>query len=305
MNVSKKTIEAVRLLINGDAPKESDAAAPYRKGTDIIEFFSEYAVTPEDGSRWFMTESCLAKINTTDKIKLAIEKTLRPVNYVGQTEFSLIKNVSYLNEFLELDGYQIQLVGKIPKVSKLGATVTIDGTILPESLDGGINDWLNDNVTKCNQKLISIDYSGAITNARSMIEGLFIWILKNTDGGYDESARGDLDKLRAKVFKRLNIEPENVETPIRMMISGLNGIIRGLAGLRNSASDAHGTHYRPEERHAMLAVNSAITIVNYFSMLCRDKNIIDKDLKRQHDEEEDAYNEAMADMHAADIYYGK
>src|SRR5690606_2444528 len=127
------------------------------------------------------------------------------------------------------------------------------------------------------QKIADEDYEGAITNARSMVEQLYIWILKNTEGGYDRKLEGDLVKLGNAVSKRFDMDPRLYDTPLKQLIKGMNSQIAGLASLRNKASDAHGTEYKPGLRHAKLAVNSALTLVNYFSDLCNDKNVLDQE----------------------------
>lgn len=298
MKVSDRTIEAIRLLINGDAGITSDAGAPYRRGVDIEDFFKEFDVSPDIGSRWYMTESCLKRLNGSDKLKLAVEKTLHPTNYIGLTNVSLDRNIKYLNQFLEFDGYQVQMLGKLPKVIKIGSAINLETSQLPDSLNGELESWVTEHNRKCQQKLAEGDKSGAITNARSMVEELFIWILKNTTGGYDRKGEGDLIKLGNQVFARFGMDPKNVDTPLKQIISGMNSVIAGLAGLRNKASDAHGTGYRPEMRHAKLAVNSALTIVNYFSELCKDKDIQDQEAL-------EAYYESLVDDMAYNALRGK
>lgn len=305
MKVSDRTIEAIRLVINGDAEATSKACSIYRRGVDIEEFFKDFGVSPEAGSRWYMTESCLKALNGSSGLRSAIEKTLHPTNYLGFEHVSLDSNIEYLNQFLEFDGYKIVYAGKIPKIVSIGADIQLDSKELPETLDGNLQSWVDSHFRKCQQKIADQDYSGAITNARSMVEELYIWILKNTDGGYDRKSEGDLVKLGNKVSKRFDMDPKLYDTPLKQIITGLNSQLAGLAGLRNKASDAHGTEYKPGLRHAKLAVNAALTLVNYFSDLCKDKKVLDQELQKKHEEAEASYYEAMAEDMAYDQWRGK
>lgn len=279
MKVSDRTIEAIRLVLNGDASEPGTKwRGIYRRAIDIEDFFKEFDVEPDQGSRWYMTESCLRKLNNSEGIKMAIEKLLHPANYLGIETVSIDDNIEYLNQFLEFDGYKIVLAGRMPKVISISADVEFNANDLPETLDGNLQSWIDSHYRKCQQKIADEDFDGAITNARSMVEQFYIWILKNTDGDYDRRLEGDLVKLGNAVSKRFNMDPQAFDTPIKQLISGMNSQISGLAGLRNKASDAHGTEYKPSRRHAKLAINSALTLVNYFSDLCKDKSVMDRQL---------------------------
>lgn len=306
MKVSSRTIEAIRLVINGDASEPTSKwRAIYKRGVDIEEFFAEFGVSPEPGSRWAMTESCLKKLNGTDKFKGVLEKQLYPMNYIGYEGISLDNNIEYLNQFLDFDGYKIVYAGKIPKVISIGADVAFDSNELPKTLHGELRSWIDSHIRKCEQKIADQDYEGSITNARSMVEQLYIWILKNTDGGYDRKIEGDLIKLGNAVAKRFDMDPKLYDTPLKQLISGMNSQVAGLAGLRNKASDAHGTEFKPGLRHAKLAVNSALTLVSYFSDLCHDKAVLDKEMEKLKDDEDAEYYAEMAAEMAYDQWKGK
>jgi hypothetical protein len=48
-----------------------------------------------------------------------------------------------------------------------------------------------------------------------------------------------------------------------MILSGLTGIVQGIAETRNKMSDAHARTFKPERHHAVLAVNSARTVAAF------------------------------------------
>jgi hypothetical protein len=66
------------------------------------------------------------------------------------------------------------------------------------------------------------------------------------------------------VQKELNLHPSrsDISDTIRQVLSGLNSIVNGLAGMRNKMSDAHAG-YKPAKHHAKLAVNAAKTLADF------------------------------------------
>ena len=138
--------------------------------------------------------------------------------------------------------------------------------------------FIEEQIKKCNQKIIDADYSGAITNARSLVEA----VLKEIENKLDQDAPdydGDLIKLYRRVQKLLNLEPsrKDVSDSLKQMLSGLNSIISGLSGVRNKMSDSHVLSYTPSKHHAKLAVNAANTFCDFiFSTLeyQKSKNLI-------------------------------
>jgi hypothetical protein len=124
--------------------------------------------------------------------------------------------------------------------------------------------FIKEQTEKCDIKIASEDYYGAITNARSLLEAVFVEIEKELDPSalkYD----GDLNKLYRRVQKLLNLEPsrKDISDTLKQILSGLSNVVSGLAGLRNKMSDAHVASYRPAKHHAVLAVNVAKTLANF------------------------------------------
>jgi hypothetical protein len=127
-------------------------------------------------------------------------------------------------------------------------------------------DYLKEQIEKCEQKINAEDYDGAITNARSLVESVCIYILEDSES--DFSNKGDLINLHKQVKDVLKMDPSIYnEDFLKQISSGFFSIINGLASLRNELSDAHGKSkdedYTPSYRHAILAVNSAKTISEY------------------------------------------
>lgn len=123
---------------------------------------------------------------------------------------------------------------------------------------------IDDNIRKCEDKLAARDYSGAITNARSLVEGVLIGIEKEFDPQGSEYD-GNLQALYKRVQKRLHLEPDrkDISDSPRQILSGLVSVVGGLAAVRNKMGDAHATSYRAARHHAKLAVHAAVTLSDF------------------------------------------
>ena len=249
-------------LILGD----DGGLTPYRRERDIQEFFEDITSfnvpVVESSSRAILARQVLRQLNGTELMLKAIERVFEAGDYV-RTEYSLEKVAAYLNETLQFDGYKVQLVGKRYKCVALtqktvNLKVPFAGGELPNQL------FITEQIDKCNRKLAEGDYDGAITNARSLVEAVLRQIEHELQGEYP-SYDGDMGKLYKRVQKLLNLEPsrKDIAEPLKQILSGMNSIVLGLAGLRNKLSDAHAANYRPAEHHARLAVNSAQTLAQF------------------------------------------
>lgn len=101
------------------------------------------------------------------------------------------------------------------------------------------------------------DPEGAITSARTLLEGVCKHILDETNAQYDDDA--DLPKLYRLTAEALDLAPsQQSEDTFRRIFGGCQTVVENLGALRNKLSDAHGKGKnlaRPESRHAELAVN--------------------------------------------------
>lgn len=129
-------------------------------------------------------------------------------------------------------------------------------------------EYIHEQIRKCNSKIADKDFDSAVTNARTLIESICLFILESkTKQKYDYE--GNLIKLYKSVASLLKMSPGDYEDDnLRQILSGVFSIINGISGLRNIFSDSHGsapskTTYKIDERHAILAVNLAKTITEY------------------------------------------
>jgi len=127
-------------------------------------------------------------------------------------------------------------------------------------------EYIQEQVKKCNNKIAEKDFEGAITNSRTLLESICLYIFEKKAGQYDY--KGNLIKLYKDVSGILNMTPADYpDGNLKQILSGVFSIINGVSGLRNDFSDAHGSSpnrtYKVDERHAILTVNLSKTIAEY------------------------------------------
>lgn len=263
MKLSEYSIEFLGNLVAGDVP-----GLPYRSGPQLVKFFNQFGamdVYPSGGgfpTRRIYAQDKVRELNGSAALKEVIAKIVDPREF-SKTEKNVEEAVALLNENLKYDGYEVVRDGHMFKVRELSAgRVKLDASAhVPDELT---QLTIDENIRKCETKLSEGDFSGAITNARSLIEAVLIGIEKDLDPGaatYD----GDLLKLYKRAQKLLNLEPDrkDISDSLRQILSGLTSIVNGLAAMRNKMSDAHAATYRPSRHHAKLAVYAATTLADF------------------------------------------
>lgn len=260
MDLRSHTIKILAQTVAGDNGKSF-----YRSGSQLVDFFNELGfddVYYGQGfpTRWVYVEEKIKIILQQDKFLEFLNKFLDDSLYID-TEYNTSEIVNYLNQYLEFDGYEIIKTGKKYRIKELKTAQII---IPEECLEIISSEFLEEQIKKCDKKIIEGDYDGAITNARSMIEEVLLEIEKEITGRR-EKYNGNLNNLYKKVKKLINFDAgrEGLDTPLKQILSGLNNIVIGLGGLRTKASDSHAREYKPYKHHAELAVNAAKTLTSF------------------------------------------
>lgn len=138
------------------------------------------------------------------------------------------------------------------------------GVVQVEIADKLSDEFIQDQIQKCHIKINTGDFDGAITNARTLIESILLSIEEKILGTKGQND-GKLESLYKRVSKLLNMYPEDpkVQNNINQILRGFLSIINGFSGISNNMADRHATGKRPQRHHAILAVNSALTICNF------------------------------------------
>ncbi len=261
MKLSEYTIEFLGNLIAGDMD-----GAPYRSGPQLVKFFNEFGSRDVYGqgfpTRRIYAQDKLREMNGQAVLKQAITTALNPREF-QRNQLDVESVAAKVNDNLQYDGYEVVKDGLAYKVRELSAgSVKLE---VPAKVSHELTQLaIDDNIRKCEEKLAGSDYSGAITNARSLVESVLIGIEKEFDpqaAEYD----GNLQALYKRVQKLLHLEPErkDISDSLRQILSGMVSIVGGLAAVRNKMGDAHATSYRPSRHHAKLAVHAAVTLSDF------------------------------------------
>lgn len=265
MKISDYSIQRIGEFIAGDI-----AGWPYRRGVDIVDFFNRHGSRDiyAEGfpTRRIYAENKVKELNGKPKLKEVVREMLDPrlwIDLKNAGTGNIEDAVFQINEILKYDGYEVIKDGIFYKVREpSSAVIEVEANFNKPT---NISELLiNEQIHKCKEKIENGDYSGAITNARSLIEAVCINIENELDETPHESD-GDLNKLFTRARKLLNLDPsrKDISDSLKQVLSGLASIVLGLASMRNKMSDAHAGSYKPNRHHAKLAVNAAKTLADF------------------------------------------
>ena len=104
MQLSSRTLEELRVIINGDGTPE------YRSGPKLVSFFNALGFNDTYGqgfpSRWVYTDDRLQRINGTPELDKCIRQTFAVVNYIGRiTELDAL--ILRFNQYLAFDKWKV------------------------------------------------------------------------------------------------------------------------------------------------------------------------------------------------------
>lgn len=257
MKISEKTIRFLGRALCGD-----NGLVPYKSGQELVDFFVNYGSEDQYGegfpSRWRYTEEKVREYKETSKLKAIIEDSIDPRDFL-ETKLDIEESIKEFNKFLKFDGYVLKKVGDLYKVTDSKGIV-----VEPETVKGINHEFIQEQINKCNNKVDQGDYNGAITNARSLAEAVMIEIIEKHEGKEIKND-GKIDNLYKQVKKILNltIDPKLIPATVIQILSGLDSIIGGLAGLSNNSGDRHANKFKTKKHHARLAVNATMTLVDF------------------------------------------
>lgn len=264
MKVSELTIAALGKIATGDRTKGDESVAPYLSGPELVHFFNEFGADVVYGqgfpSRWQFAEAEIRDHNGSPSLAKVIEALLDPRRFLG-TEYTADRAADYLNQRFRYDGYEACRVGELYRVRETsGPGVAVQAPTFPTLS----HPFIEEQLEKCDAKIASSDFEGAVTNARTLVEAV-LQTIESELSGRTQPYDGEIQRLFKRVQKLLNLEPsrKDIADHFRLVLSGLSNIVHGLAPLRNKMSDAHPAVFRPSRHHATLVVNAAKTLVDF------------------------------------------
>jgi len=260
VKVSQKTLEFLRDIITGD--KE---LSPYKSGPELVKFFNSLGFNDEYNRsfppRRYYTETRLQKLNEDGRISEVINAYFNPINFIGKE--NLLNNlVDSINEYLEFDGYKIEIRNR-----KVRIIAIVDEILETKEIYKLNNEIIRENIEKCDKRIEEGDFSGAITIARTFLESLLLFIYKEI-AKKDYKFNGDLPRLYKDVTKLVGLNLEkSTEEDIKQVLVGLVSIVSGISGISNRVADRHGrlNEYKKEvlKPLSILIVNSVKTLSLY------------------------------------------
>lgn len=265
MKISNKVTEQLGRLIAGDV-----GSAPYLSGPKLVRFYNECGFDDVYGdgfpSRWRYSKDKIVEINGTQRLKIILEEFVDPRRFDGD-EALTEKVVSEINQLIKYDGFALIKRGDLYKIAD-----TKGNFIEPEVVSTIGHEFVKEQIQKCRQKIESEDFNGAITNARTLCEAVFIHIIETVEA-VEVKNDGNLLSLWSRVKKALRIDLNKSEVPdfIFQILSGLSSSVNGLAGISNNASDRHANKFNTKRHHAKLAVNSTMTLCDFLIDVTNEK----------------------------------
>jgi len=257
MKLSRPAITILSDLICDDKSKylyrtQKDIEKLFYGNTSIN--FDSIPATNRKGFTFYCLENC------TD-----IEKILREITdyrIFSKNQKEIAKQlVTEINDVLRVEKYKLELGNSgLYKLSNLDnkKIVTTDLHREAEILSSS---YIEEHLLKTENKLKDKDFSGAITNAKSLVEQVIRDLSKKLETDFVDN---DLGKSFKNVQTKMNMNPKDYEhNGFKQILTGLISIVSGIAEVRNKTSDSHSRIYNPSEHHAILVVNSARTICSF------------------------------------------
>lgn len=213
-------------------------------------------------TRRVFAQDKVRELNGTDRLDRALCAAVDPRRFLN-IELSAEAAVAKLNETLKFDGFQLVEEGMEYRVR---GTATGRVSVNPEVMSPNVRTQaaIDESIRKCESKLSDGDYTGAVTNARTLIEAALTAIEEELapDGMVHD---GDLVKQYKRVQKLLNLAPDrqDIDQSLKQVLGGLTSIVNGLSAVRNKMSDSHASSFPAQKHHAQLAVHAAATLANF------------------------------------------
>lgn len=224
-------------------------------GPEITNFFGKYDDNVVDywhkekdemESRWKMFEKCLSLLPYPKQIDVLLDLCDLPESEFTKYPKPSVTQIEILKlKLLGLKGVYVE----VPKVKAINF------------------EYINEQIKKSEEKMLSKDYDGAITNSRSLLESVLLFIITKK-GLPTDNLKGDLPRMFNSVMNILQLDPKQTkDKDFLQMISGCYSIVNGLASYRNRESDAHGKiiegYGKPNMLHVRFCINAVRTLSDF------------------------------------------
>lgn len=266
MKISNKITKQLGTFITGDT-----GIAPYLTGTQLVDFYNECGYDDVYGegfpSRWKYSTDKIIESNGKPILKKILEEFVDPRRYGGDEQF-VDTIVAEINQLIKYDGFALIKKGNNHKIADIQGNF-----IESETITSIGHEFVGEQIEKCQQKISTDDFNGAITNARTLCEAVLIHIIETIEKT-EVKNDGNIINLWARTKKAIKIDLKKDEVPdfVFQILSGLDTSLNGLAGLSNNAGDRHANKFNTKRHHAKLAVNSAMTLCDFLIDVLNERN---------------------------------
>ena len=209
---------------------------------------------------WIIDDSRLDLLNNDENFLKFLCQIVHPVIRKDDKEISLILDI--VNGYLAADGWKLieesRISGK-PIFKAINYKKDIDF----KNENNISQEFAKNQISKCMEKINKKDYDGAISNARSFIEGVIVDIFQRITGEKLELS-GDLPDKYKKIKNLLKLSPEqSTDKEMKALCSGILTIMHALDQISNKMGDRHVPLTQPEEYHARFYVNACKIIADF------------------------------------------
>lgn len=247
--------------------------APYRTWDTMYKFFyllgipklTKEELEREDATSRVKYSSAILKRIQFDKLKNIIKELFNDLYYINFADYNKSAVMTNLNKYLIHEKLEIRENNGTYSLCSTNKSL-INDVDIPFAPEGEITkEFIINQIENAQKRIDENDYSGAITSAKSLLEGIFSYIDKEINKKQTINSKDDLIKQYSAIKSILNLDPsqKNLSDSLKQILQGLNSIVCGLSFFRNKMSDAHLPQYKASKHHAILAVNSANTLAQF------------------------------------------
>lgn len=280
--------EIIDALI-GDTPLVDcapEVKMPYQTGRMLAALSNKYGLQTDyceaAKSRWMYMEDLLRHCVAKGSVQVLLAELFSPTHFSKTSSGKSAENVRLeherivglaigaINRVLAFGGKELATVGENYAIRPIGKAVPIVAPAI-ERID---REYVRNIAKRASADVDNSDFDSALTKSRTLLEEIFCYVIEQS--GKQPENKGNIGKLFEQVRNLYNMHAgADVDKRINEVVSGLNKVVSGLGGLRNTQSDAHGVGEKRmaiSSYHAQLAVNAAATVAEFILQVAAHKN---------------------------------
>lgn len=220
----------------------------------------QHRINNLDWDEWWIFEDSRLQLDDDERFLNLLCEMIHPVTRSDRVEVAAL--VEMFNSHLAPDGWKVIEKEKISG-RPVFVAISNEAAVQVENTERIGSAHALSQLKKCEERIGLIDYEGAISASRSLLESVFADIYEKTTG--DKVRKGGSLMDLYKVIKNLlNLSDDKYSNEaIKTILRSLAAMVEGLDNLSNDMGDRHIRPVAPQRRHAQLCVNSAKTLTTF------------------------------------------